>query len=229
MWPTNPSRLASPRVVAHVGRGLVLEDLGAQRGVGQRVRLQLDGERAGSVPWHSGVGSPARWAHRYRHRSARRRSCSRRPGPRSGSGRPGRRPSGGRPGRPGRRSGPSRTARRWRATGRSPDSRDPVEQPEPGAGVRWSVVPVSSTLMMNLKFVIASPFVTPAPPNARGSVRALVTLSATTLVVAASSWRRGQDDEQAREQARDHGGARDPAASPRHRCDGQVRQRSRPF
>jgi hypothetical protein len=48
------------------------------------------------------------------------------------------------------------------------------------------VVPVLSTLMMYLKFGMAAPFVTPAPPLKRGSVRALMTLSVRVLVAASA-------------------------------------------
>src|SRR5665647_1865673 len=57
------------------------------------------------------------------------------------------------------------------------------EQPVPGSGLRCSVVPVVSMLMMYSKVSTWSPLTTPVPPRARGSVRALITWSVSVLVV----------------------------------------------
>ena len=58
---------------------------------------------------------------------------------------------------------------------------------QPPVGFFKVVVPVLSTLIRYLNVVTASPFMTPAPPNARGSVRALTTSRVSVLVC----WRRG--------------------------------------
>ena len=61
------------------------------------------------------------------------------------------------------------------------------EQPDPGLALRWTVVPVLSSLIIHLYVVIEAPSVTPTPPSARGSVRAALTASLIVLVWATAA------------------------------------------
>ncbi len=61
MWPWKPGQARLAVVDGAVGRGLVQEDLGTQRRVGQRVRLHPDRDEPGTEGASSASGTVKCW------------------------------------------------------------------------------------------------------------------------------------------------------------------------